>query len=301
MNEVSDFNILIVDDEKSNLDILNYILKLEHTVYVAKSGNSAIKRANADKPDLILLDLILPDMTGFEVLSELKQSSITCNIPVIIISGLDSVKDEEKGFLLGAVDYIKKPFQASIVKARVETHLKIIKQMRIIERLGFIDVLTDIQNRRSFDHQINSEWGKAVREKTPISMLMIDIDKFKVYNDKYGHQQGDVLLKIIAKIFVSTVNRITDLVFRWGGEEFVILIPNTNMEDALSIAEKIRSNVESACVPCINGEYLTNVTISIGAVSSIPSYDYQISDFISKADNALYDAKRSGRNRVCFR
>lgn len=300
MNVASDFSILIVDDEKSNLEILSKILQSNHTVYIAKSGETALMRAEKDNPDLILLDIVMPDMDGFEVLSRLKRNDATRNIPVIFITGLDSVKDEERGFFLGAVDYITKPFHASIVKARVKTHLKIIKQMRTIERFGLTDSLTELPNRRSFDNQLNIEWGRAVRENKPVSLLMMDIDNFKVYNDTYGHPQGDILLKTVADIFVSTLKRTTDLVFRWGGEEFTVLLPDTGMHGAMTVAEKIRANVEAAVVPRLDNGEPTRVTISIGVESVTQFSGISAEDFLHASDQALYTAKESGRNQVAF-
>lgn len=300
MNVASDFSILIVDDEKSNLEILSKILQSNHTVYIAKSGETALMRAEKDNPDLILLDIVMPDMDGFEVLSRLKGNDATRNIPVIFITGLDSVKDEERGFFLGAVDYITKPFHASIVKARVKTHLKIVKQMRTIERFGLTDSLTELPNRRSFDNQLNIEWGRAVRENKPVSLLMMDIDNFKVYNDTYGHPQGDILLKTVADIFVSTLKRTTDLVFRWGGEEFTVLLPDTGMHGAMTVAEKIRANVEAAVVPRLDNGEPTRVTISIGVESVTQFSGISAEDFLQASDHALYTAKESGRNQVVF-
>lgn len=298
MNETTDFSILIVDDEKSNLEILSNILQPNHTVYVAKSGEMALKRAMQDCPDLILLDIIMPDMNGFEVLARLKENDATRGIPVIFITGLDNVKDEEKGFYLGAVDYITKPFHATIVKARVETHLKIVSQMRTIERFGLTDALTGLPNRRSFDTQFGIEWGHAVREKRQISLLMMDIDNFKIYNDTYGHPQGDVLLKTIAKIFTATLKRTTDLVFRWGGEEFTVLLPDTDLNGASTVAERIRTKVEAAVIPQLYGGGTTSITISLGVASATPNAESSADDFIQESDRALYAAKESGRNAV---
>lgn len=300
--------VLIVDDERSNLEVLSRILKpgcvdsvhSNYTLSVAKSGQTALAKATSDKPDLILLDIIMPDMSGYEVLSILQESEDTRSIPVIIITGLSSVKEEEKGFAMGAVDYITKPFHSSIVRARVKTQLRIIEQMRTIERLGLIDVLTNITNRRGFDNQITMEWGRAIREKSSISLLMIDIDRFKEFNDTYGHQQGDVILKAVAKILESTLKRPTDFIARWGGEEFAVLLPDAEIDGALKVAESIRENIEAAIFPSICGQTSLNVTVSIGAASMDPVIDSEISDFVGRADKALYAAKEAGRNRVCY-
>ncbi|MDR1901001.1 MAG: diguanylate cyclase [Treponema sp.] len=292
------FTILIVDDEKVNLAVLNRILSDEYRIFIAKSGETALQLIASEKPDMILLDVILPDINGFDIIVKLKEKPDTKNIPVICITGSDSEADEEKGFRLGAVDYIMKPFSSSIVKARVRTHMEIVRQMRAVERLGLTDPLTNISNRRSFDDRLNMEWRRAIREKKPISCLMIDIDNFKNYNDTYGHQQGDILLKKIAKIFSSRARRPADLPARLGGEEFGMLFPDTDGEAAVSIAEGIRSDVEALRVPIAGGEGVSAATISIGVVSAAPGRNAPVKDFISLAGEYLYAAKRAGKNRV---
>jgi diguanylate cyclase (GGDEF)-like protein len=299
MKEMNPKNkILIVDDEKSNLLLLNRILSPEYAVFTAKSGEEALDRVRNDEPDLILLDVIMPGMSGFEVLAKLKEDDGTSHIPIIIITGLHSEGDEEKGFSLGAVDYVVKPFNHAIVRARVKIHMQIVQQIRTIERLGLVDSLTNMPNRRSFDSHFSMEWKRAVREKTPISFLMMDVDHFKNYNDTYGHPQGDVLLKAVAKIFMQAARRPTDLAARIGGEEFGVLLPETTLPNALIIAEKIRSQVEAEQIPLLNGNQTTSVTISIGAASCIPSAGDSPEAFIAKADKFLYIAKNKGRNQI---
>jgi diguanylate cyclase (GGDEF)-like protein len=298
MNESAKYRILVIDDEKTNLIILNRILSEEYEVFMAKTGKMALKLAFEEKPDLILLDIILPDISGFDILVKLQSDPATNSIPVICITGLDSEQDEEKGFLLGAVDYIKKPFKSTIVNIRVNTHMKIVRQMRLIEKLGLTDPLTDISNRRSFDERIDMEWRRAIREKTPISFLMMDIDKFKDYNDTYGHPQGDALLKAAAKIFSVRAKRPADLPARIGGEEFGVLLPDTRLGAALLIAESIRADMEALRVPTADGSEMTTTTISIGIATAFPKEHDLIKDFISHADENLYAAKTSGRNRV---
>jgi diguanylate cyclase (GGDEF)-like protein len=240
----------------------------------------------------------MPDMNGFDVLARLKESPITSNIPVIIITGLTGENDEEKGLDLGAVDYITKPFKNAIIRARVGTHIQIIQHIRTIERLGHIDPLTHIANRRSFDDRMTMEWRRAIREKLPISFLMMDIDKFKSYNDSYGHPQGDVLLQSIACIFTKAARRPSDMAARLGGEEFGILLPNTSAANALAVAEKIRAEVEAMRIPTADDKTITTATISIGVTTQIPVDGDSSKDFISKGDKNLYAAKTTGRNRV---
>ncbi|GHT01511.1 hypothetical protein AGMMS50276_29670 [Synergistales bacterium] len=296
MEPTSNYSVLIVDDERTNLMLLNQILSPKYTVFTAKSGKEALNRVEKEPPDLILLDIMMPNMSGFDVLKQLKEDPATQDIPVIIITGLTGTDDEEKGFSLGAVDYITKPFKDRIVKARVSTHMQILDQIRTLERLGFNDPLTKIANRRNFGRRFALEWRKAMREQRPVSFLMIDIDKFKNYNDLYGHTQGDILLKSIAKILSDNAGP-SHLAARVGGEEFGLLLPNINETGAMSIAEKVRIDVATARVPSANGT-LTNATISIGVITTFPAENCSSRDFISKAYENLLTAKATGRNRV---
>ncbi|MCL2703161.1 MAG: diguanylate cyclase [Defluviitaleaceae bacterium] len=297
MSEKKEFTILITDDEKMNVDILGGILSPMYNLLISRNGSRALELAKEHKPDLILLDIIMPDMSGFDVIAKLKECEDTVRIPVIFISGLTSVEDEEKGFFLGAIDYIAKPFNKSIVKARVNTHINLVRYIRTIERIGSIDPLTQVSNRRGFEDRLNVEWGRAIREQKPISLLLMDIDKFKNYNDTYGHQQGDTALKTFAETASKTLMRSVDLAARWGGEEFVILLPGTNADGAVKIAEKVRKNVEDAVIYTEEGA-ITKITVSIGINTVVPHADIIIKDFIEKADHALYKAKETGRNKA---
>jgi diguanylate cyclase (GGDEF)-like protein len=299
MEEQEKFRILVIDDETANLMVLNRILSPEYTVFTAKSGEEGLNRVASDPPDLILLDIILPGINGFEVLKTLKGAPETRSIPVMIITGLNNDVDEEKGLLLGAVDYISKPFKNHIVIARVKTHIQIVQHIKMIERLGLIDPLTNIPNRRCFDERFAIEWRRVTRDKQPISFLMMDVDKFKTYNDTYGHPQGDTLLTTIAKIFNSAARRPGDIAARLGGEEFGVLLPGTGLEGALEVAEEIRSHVEASRIPTVDGKTITQVTISIGVAVREPSSDIATEAFKAWADENLYKAKETGRNRVC--
>ncbi|MCL1816995.1 MAG: diguanylate cyclase [Clostridiales bacterium] len=291
-------SVLIVDDENMNILALSHILDPEYTVYAAKNGSKALAAAQKHLPDVILLDVIMPEMDGYEVISALKSSEATLNIPVIFVTGLNNVTDEEKGLSLGAVDYISKPFSPAIVKLRVNNQMKILNQLRTIERLTQCDQLTKIYNRRGFDNRMNMEWVRAVRENAVISVLMLDIDNFKAYNDTYGHQQGDVALQTIALTVIETLNRPGDLAARWGGEEFVIILPKTDIIGAMTVAERIRSNIDNLAIPCLDGSR-TKVSVSIGVNSLLPQVTHTIDSFIAIADHALYKAKKAGKNRVC--
>jgi diguanylate cyclase (GGDEF)-like protein len=290
-------SILVVDDDSSDLMVLSHILRPEYTIYTAKNGVSAIKKKKKYLPDLILLDILMPDMDGYEVLSALRRPKKTKNIPVIFVTGLNSTEDERKGLKLGAVDYIVKPFDDIIVKLRVALQIKFVNQLHTIERLSTTDPLTNIPNRRAFDRRLSEEWRRAVREIQPITIMIIDLDHFKRYNDKYGHQQGDKALLCVAGILEQTAKRPTDFAARWGGEEFMLLLSNSDAQAGLKVSENLRKNVERAEITLGDGT-VTKITVSIGVRSQIPMRDSVLDDFISDADKALFTAKREGRNKV---
>ena len=290
--------VMIVDDENINIAILSQILSPEYDLLTAMNGHEALKRAEEDRPDLILLDIVMPNISGFDVLRKLKTSALTKDIPVIIITGRNNSDDEEKSFLLGAADYITKPFNNTIVITRVKTQLQIISQEQIIERLNLVDSLTGLSNRRSFDRHLELEWKRAVREKKPLSLLTIDIDKFKAYNDAYGHVQGDEMLKAVAVALMKSARRPADMSARISGAEFAVLLPDTSWESALFIAESIRKTIKTTILPTIDGKSRTSVTASIGLVTKTPQVDDKLSDFFGLSDDSMHEAKRAGRDRI---
>lgn len=296
--ENSKYRILIVEDGLFNQFVLRKILEDSYTLAMAATAVEAMKKVHEFQPHLILLDIILPDANGFDILVTLKGREKTKDIPVIVITGLNSDEDEEKGFLLGAVDYIKRPFKNAIVRARVNTQIHIIHQMQMIEKMGMIDALTGISNRRAFDIQIHYEWRRAMREQSELAMMMIDIDKFKAYNDTYGHPQGDIMLQAVAEAIKSTLKRSTDLVYRYGGEEFAVLLPDTGLKGTLTVAQRLKETVERTEVLCFNPQTVTKETISIGVAAMQPQATDQLASLVEKADQMLYKAKRNGRNQV---
>jgi len=289
---------MIVDDENINIAILSQILSPEFDLLTAMNGHEALKRAEEDRPDLILLDIVMPDMGGFDVLRKLKYSAAAKGIPVIIITGSNNPEDEEKAFLLGAVDYIKKPFNNTIVMSRVKTQLQIINQEHIIEHLNLVDSLTGLSNRRSFDKHMDMEWKRALREQKPLSLLIIDIDRFKSYNDAYGHVQGDELLKTVAVILMKSARRPADMSARISGAEFGVLLPDTSWESALFMSENIRKTIRATILPTIDGRSQTSVTVSIGLATKIPHTNDKRADFFGLADDSMHEAKRAGRDRI---
>ena len=299
MEENRKNSLLIVDDDNFQLRAIANILSSEYIVYSAKNGLEAIEKAKKYLPDLILLDIVMPQMDGYQTLLEIRKCEQIKNIPIIFITGLDDDDNEIKGLSLNAIDYISKPYNSDIVKLRIHNNIQRINQLRITEESSFIDMLTNLPNRRSFDIKIGKEWKRAIREHKSISILLMDIDNFKSVNDTYGHQQGDIVLKNVSEIFTQLLKRGSDFVARWGGEEFVVLLSDTPLDDAIQIAEKIHLNVEDAKIVCDDNEIL-KTTISIGINSQIPEKGMLLEDFIKKADIALYTAKQNGKNRLCW-
>jgi diguanylate cyclase (GGDEF)-like protein len=297
MEDIKKNSVLIVDDENSNILALTHILSPYYTIYAAKSGQKAVEAADKYLPDVILLDIVMPEMDGYAVISALKNSEKTLGIPVIFITGLRDAEDEERGLVLGAADYISKPFSPAIVRLRVTNQIKILNQYHIIEQISMIDQLTSIPNRRGFDSRMDMEWVRSIRENTLISILVIDVDKFKDYNDTYGHQRGDEVLKAVADATTRSLDRPGDFAARWGGEEFVVLLPNTDSSGALTIAERIRVAISETIIVTEDGAD-TSVTVSVGVKTQAPGLDSSRESFISEADKALYQAKETGRNRV---
>lgn len=301
MQEKDKQKILIADDERFNLNILVDILKPDYKIIVAKDGKQAIERAKSKPLDLILLDIMMPEMDGYEACKNLKENEQTKDVPVIFITAMKEEGDEAKGFDLGAVDYITKPFKAAIVKARVKVHLKMKWQADMLRQMASIDVLTEIPNRQKFKETFDKEWRRAVRNKTQISVAIMDIDFFKQYNDAYGHGRGDTCLKEVAQALTNSIRRSTDFVARYGGEEFIAILPETDISGAMTIAEVMRSNVELLKIPHAQSVPLDYVTISIGVSSVLPSgafSDAALISLVAAADEMLYKAKAEGRNQV---
>ena len=292
------FTLLIVDDEKQNRTLLTELLQDDYQIILAKNGMQALERAQERAPDLILLDVLMPEMDGYAVIRALKENDATRNIPVIFISALDSPSDEERGFELGAVDYITKPFHPAIVRVRVRTHLQLVHQRRLLEQLALIDSLTEIPNRRRFTEIYEQEWRRCRRSTTPLSLMVLDVDQFKTFNDSFGHAAGDTVLKRIAQTIAAALNREGDFVARYGGEEFVVLLPEVDAAGAQVIAEKIRAQVEAQHIAQAPASGRAWITVSIGGASQIPLEAEIDATFFSRADALLYDAKHAGRNCV---
>jgi diguanylate cyclase (GGDEF)-like protein len=291
--------VLVIDDDQTNIKVIIEILKPAGlTVISARNGEMGIKRALFVLPDLILLDVMMPGMDGFETCRLLKSEPATQGIPVIFITALNDEDNKVKGFDVGGVDYITKPFGQREVLARVKTHLSLKRKQDLLERLAEIDGLTEIPNRRQFDRVLEKEWRRSQRGQTPLTLIMIDIDYFKYFNDSYGHTSGDDCLRVVAQTLASSVQRGADFVARYGGEEFAVILPETTLDSATVIAEQIRENVASLQLPHVSSQVSDYVTLSLGVATVIPNDETSANNLIEMADRALYRAKRKGRNQV---
>ncbi len=299
MNKGRQQTILIVDDEPANIKILGENLKSRYKILIATSGSKAIEiSGSSNPPDLILLDIVMPEMNGYEVCRRLKTDDKTRKIPIIFLTAMASEKDETSGLELGAVDYIIKPFSLPITKARVKTQLELKYHRDLLENLSTIDGLTGIPNRRSFDERITQEWKRAVRESDILSLIMMDIDYFKPYNDQYGHIEGDDCIKMVSQSLSSIPMRPADFVSRYGGEEFSCILPTTDYNGAVFLAEKMRRAIEELNIPHMASRIADKVTISLGVSTISPVNDQPHLILVDSADKCLYQAKESGRNRV---
>lgn len=291
--------ILIVDDSVVQATQLKNILDDEYDVTIAQTAGEGLHRASSEAYSLILLDVVMPEMDGFTLLKKLQEEIITQNVPVILITSLADVENEQRGLVLGAVDYITKPFHALIVKARVNTHIKLYNYRRQVEAQSMTDQLTGIANRRKYEQYCVAKWQDAVRLQVPFSICMFDIDRFKVYNDTFGHPAGDKVIAAVAKTAAAQLQRSTDFLARYGGEEFVGLIMGAPSEKIFQHMKTIRQAVEDLHIPH-DPSVSQWVTISVGGVTVIPQVGSDYDFYLKVADTMLYDAKKHGRNQVVW-
>lgn len=298
-NLPSGTTILCIDDDRDILNLLEKILAgAGYTVITAANGRQGISEALIRKPNLILLDIVMPGMDGYEVCKKIKDKEETKNIPVIFITAKKEDEDEAKGLKIGAVDYIRKPFYPPIVKSRVRTQLDLKLKTDMLEKLVSIDGLTNIYNRRKFDETLKLEWKRAMRNKLPLSLIMSDIDHFKGYNDHYGHTAGDDCLRRVSQGLKNLLQRPADLLARYGGEEFAVILPETDYKGAIYISAILLKGIEDLNISYPHSPIVGHVTISIGIATSIPGKNCNTPlQLIEAADSMLYVAKQNGRNQ----
>ncbi len=295
--------ILVVDDEPINIDILVDLLDDDYTILVALDGESAIEILLDEKVDLVLLDIIMPGMDGYEVCEKLQASDKTRDIPIIFITAQTDEEAIEKAYNIGCIDFISKPFIPNELIAKVNRELKMQEVIANLEasqielkRLSSIDPLTKLYNRRFFTKTSEHFFNLAMRNKSSLSIIMLDIDNFKLINDTYGHQVGDEVLVYLASMLVAS--RKSDIVCRFGGEEFIILLPDTDIDGTLLIAEKLRQNIGSNLIKLEDNREL-KFTASFGIAEIDHSLDKNIEKIIYRADKAMYEAKETDKNKVC--
>lgn len=291
--------ILIIDDSPVQANFLSSILDSEYDITVVNTAEAGLEQAKKEDFSLILLDVIMPGIDGFQLLKMLQEEVILRHTPVILITSLNDTQHEEQGLTLGAVDYITKPFHPAIVRARVHTHIKLYRYRTQIEREATVDQLTGVPNRRRYDEVSVQRWQDAIRLKVPFTICMFDIDKFKVYNDTFGHPAGDKVIKAVAETVSAMLRRGTDFFARYGGEEFVALILGGGAANDFAHLRKVRQAVEDLHIPH-NPEISPWVTISIGGITVLPRLESSFDTYLKMADTMLYDAKRYGRNQVVW-
>ncbi len=291
--------ILIIDDSLMQAEYLQSILKDDYETTLCHTAADGLDMAGSGAYSLILLDVILPDMDGFKLLKIFKEMPLTKQVPVILLTGLSDIQHEEKGLLLGAADYITKPFSPIIIKARVDNHIRMHHYKIQFMQQAMIDELTGIPNRRCYEEERHAKWRMATRLKLPFSICMFDIDKFKLYNDTYGHPAGDKVISSLAKTVSSHLRRSTDFLARYGGEEFIALLIGNSGSSCFEFMKKIRQAVEDLQIPHTS-PVSKWVTISAGGVTLIPTNEDIYDDYLKLADSMLYEAKRLGRNRISW-
>ncbi len=293
--------ILIIDDSKGINKILSkMLLESGHTPIVATDGEEGIEKAINTSPDLILLDIGLPKMDGFDVCKALKGNNLTKEIPVLFLTGhYPDSKDAVKGLELGAYDYIRKPFEADELLARITGVLNIQKQQKAIKYLSVTDELTGLFNRRMLKYRLEESFAVVHRYDSPLTCLMLDIDYFKKVNDTYGHMAGDLVLQELARL-LKKHTRTEDNLIRYGGEEFLVILYEP-IEKAYIIAERLRKSIENHKFHFGKEESMVlSITVSIGLSTYLAHVSDEQDTLIALADSALYLSKQNGRNRVTY-
>ena len=294
--------LLVVDDQPVNIQVLYQAFAADHQILMATGGEQALALCVAQQPDLVLLDVVMPGMDGHEVCRRLKADAATRDIPIIFVTAHSDEAAETLGLELGAADFISKPINPKIVRARVRTQLTLKAQSDLLRQWVYIDGLTGVFNRRHFDERLASEWGRAERSGTALSVVLLDVDFFKRYNDRYGHQAGDDCLRSVAACLKACIKRPGDLVARYGGEEFVCLLPDTDLAGAMVVARHLGAAVHALQIAHADSAAAAVVTVSLGVCcqSSRPVLQTAgAAALLRQADSQLYLAKSSGRHQAC--
>lgn len=301
MTSVDDSNhdprpvVLLIDDSEFVHRLLNSRLKYESIRIVsAYDGLEGFEYAKKNPPALVLCDLDMPVMDGFETIRKLMDEPATRNVPVIVLSGNDTTQDKVTAFDLGAIDFVSKPFELTELRARLRSSLRISSLLKMLEQKAQVDGLSGLYNRAYFDKRWGEEYERCMRHPNGLTMVMIDIDNFKSVNDSFGHPAGDAVIAEVARLIQSHTRK-SDVACRYGGEEFVLILPDTSPEQALGLCERIRKDCEQL-------EWARHpdrkITISMGISGCIDGPTTQQDQWVSLADSNLYKAKETGRNRI---
>lgn len=291
--------ILVIDDSSVQSEFLCSILKEDYRITVCHTAQEGLQTVIEGGYSLILLDVVMPEMDGFMLLQELKNMELTRYVPVILITSLSDAQYEERGLVLGAVDYITKPFNPPIIRARINTHIQLYHYQMKFKEQAMIDELTGVANRRRYESESAARWREAIRLELPFSICMFDIDRFKLYNDTFGHPAGDRVISEVAQKIASGFQRATDLFARYGGEEFVAVFLGNQAEAAYEYMKTVRQSVEDLHIPH-NPESGPWVTVSIGGITLTPRVEDSMVNCLKLADTMLYNAKLRGRNCVVW-
>ncbi len=313
--------VLLIDDQRMVAEAVRRALSEEEDIdfHYCQNPTKAINVAAEVKPTVILQDLVMPEIDGLMMVRFFRVKPETAQVPIIVLSTKEEPEIKSEAFSLGANDYlVKLPDKVELIariryhsrsyinlqerdeafRALQESQRKLAEANRTLQKLSALDGLTGIANRRSFDEMLTKEWQRAMRHATPLSLIMLDIDFFKLYNDHYGHQGGDDCLKSVARALEESLHRETDFLARYGGEEFSAILPETNHEGAMKIAETMRAAIQAKQIPHAKSTVSDHVSISVGVATCIPERDAAPDNLIALADQALYLAKEKGRNRV---
>ena len=299
--------LLIDDDAVARMHLRICLQKEGYRIAEAKTGTEGLELYSHLRPDIVLLDALMPEMGGFECCTHIRLLPNGDRTPILIVTRLEDQKSVDRAFAAGATDFITKPIHFAVLRQRIR---RLVQQSQLqqqmetvnqeLRQMASVDSLTQVANRRRFDEYIDQEWRRMLCDRQPLSLILCDIDCFKAYNDTYGHQKGDRCLQQVAQAIQYAVQRPVDLVARYGGEEFAVLLPNTDAERAVQIAKAAFERVRTLAIPHINSLVSGTVTLSAGVASQEPDQHSTLEEFIRAADRALYQAKKLGRDRCCL-
>lgn len=296
MNEKS--KVLLVDDSPLIRKILSDMLENDYEVITSHSGLDGYEKAILLQPDIILLDVVMPELDGIETCKMIKKNKATEFIPIIFITSLDEAQDEMKGLEAGAIDYITKPFSEGIVKARIKNHLELKKHRDRLAFLSVYDELTSLYNRRWFDMVAQKQWNYAIAKKSYFSICIVEIDQFEMYNDDYGTYMGDECLKKVSKCIKDLMKEGNDIAARLRGKKFICLLPGADFDDITIAANKIHNEVLDLKIPFQYSTISDYISLSGGAGAIVPTETDDLNEFIKSVDELCYESRRAGGNRM---